>query len=318
MIIKIFEDKVQNLDAVINHLYHDHGKNFLIKEGPDLEKVMVHDQPLVSFLKNKNITVETFNLIQKSIDGITIKKLYPMGPFLYYQQKNLFVKNKDIEKHFGIFVGGSRWHRLFLASILFKNHKNKSIISYRQSVLNRNQPCNLFLDELFLRSFSFNNNLFLKQIFDFITALPLEVTNEENDNTGFIEYFDAFNISHLYEKIFVDVVCETWHEGHCFYPTEKIARAIVCHTPFLVYGGKNFLKNLHHLGFKTFNDFWDESYDNFSGVDRIVRINKIIKRISNLSIYEIKQLYQKIQEILNHNYENYNSLNSNKFRGLYR
>ena len=122
MIIKIFENKVQNLDAVITHLYHDHGKIFLINEGPDLEKVMVHDQPLVSFLKNKNITVETFNLVQKSIDSITIKKIYHMGPFLYYQKKNLFVKNKDIERHFGIFVGGSRWHRLFLASILFQNH----------------------------------------------------------------------------------------------------------------------------------------------------------------------------------------------------
>ena len=240
--IKIFENTVLNLESALDYLNND-GKYFLIDEGVDIRNIIISDNmPLFKLLQNKGITIETYNLIQKDIEGIVIKKQNTLVPFLYYQQNKLFKKEKEIEKHFGLFVSGSRWHRLFLASNLFNNYKDKLIISYRQNIKDKNQPCNLYIDELFLRTFKLNNNKFLNDIFNFILNLPLEVTTDTNNNTGYINYDEAFNISHLYKKIFVDIVCETWHEGDCFYPTEKISRAIVCYTPFIVYGGKNFLK----------------------------------------------------------------------------
>jgi len=307
MKIKVFENKVTNIESVLEGVKNNI-KYFLIDEGPDIESVMIGDMPLVKLLKNKGITVETFNLIQKDVEGILIKKNNSLVPFFYYQKINVFEKEKQIEKHFGLFVGGSRWHRLFLASNLFYYYKDKSIISYRQSIKSNNQPCNLYLDDLFLNSYKINKNDFLKKIFELILNLPLEVTNEKNDNTGYINFDNAFTISHLYKKIFVDVVCETWHEGQCFYPTEKISRAIVCHTPFIVYGAKHFLKNLRKMGFQTFKDFWDESYDSYSGIDRILLINKIVNEISNLSIADLKILHKNMNNILEHNYKIYKDL----------
>lgn len=306
--IQVFENNVLNLQSVLDY-YNNNGKYFLIDEGADIKHIMIgNNMPLFKLLQNKNITIETYNLIQKDIEGVVIKKQNILIPFLYYQQKKLFEKEKEIEKHFGLFVGGSRWHRLFLASNLFNNYNDKSIISYRQTIKNKNQNCNLYMDELFLRSFKLNNNKFINDIFNFVLNLPLEVTTDTNSNTGYINFDEAFNISHLYKKIFVDVVCETWHEGDCFYPTEKTSRAIVCHTPFIVYGGKSFLKNLRNIGFKTFNKFWDESYDNYSGIDRILMINKLEDTISKLSIDDLKKMYNEMKEILDHNYKTYNNL----------
>ena len=317
--ITIFENTVLNFSEIWQNLCDRNQKNFLVDEGPDLEKVMIHDQPLISFFKDKNITIETYNLVQKKIDGIEIKKLYNLVPFLSHQQNNLFVQNKNIEKHFGIFVRNSRWHRLFLASNLFQHHKDKSLINYRKCVSDSTQPCNLYINELFLKSFKINNDLFLKQVFNFVLSLPLLLTNEVYSSTG-SEYTlqDSFNITHLYEKIFIDIVCETWHEGRCFYPTEKTSRAIICRTPFLIYGAKYFLKNLLSLVFKTFNNFWDESYDNFSGIDRILKINKIIKDIANLSNDEMKKMYQKMQQTLDYNSQIYHSLNDDKIQRCFQ
>lgn len=46
--------------------------------------------------------------------------------------------------------------------------------------------------------------------------------------------------------------------------------------PMLVYGPRNFLKNLQRLGFKTYADFWDESYDQFDGPLRWHKIQQVI------------------------------------------
>jgi len=306
MKVVIFEDTVKNLHEFLTRVMNNE-KEFIVDEGADLNKVMISDMPFVDLCKEKGISLRTFNLAQDKIPGITVQKDENMLPFLYYTKNNLFSDAKDIQKHFGLFVGGSRWHRLFLASNLYNHHKDQSIISYRQSVKDPKQPCNLHIDDLLLRTYKINSNNFLNEIMNFVTSLPLQVTEENNDNTGYINFDKAWDINKIYSSIFVDVVCETWHNGKTFYPTEKIARPIACSTPFIVYAGKNFLANLKKLGFKTFNDVWDESYDKFEGVDRIMRINALVKKLSNSSLKELRDMHEQIKDVLIHNVEVYKS-----------
>ena len=54
---------------------------------------------------------------------------------------------------------------------------------------------------------------------------------------------------------------ETLHENETIFLSEKIFKPIYCCQPFIVFGNPGTLKELHNLGFKTFSDFWDESYD---------------------------------------------------------
>jgi|TARA_B110000503_G_C7057899_1_gene375298 hypothetical protein len=305
--VKVFEDRIVNFKEVITGLLNNE-KNFLIDEGPDLSKVMIEDMPFLDLLVNKGIEVQTYNLVQEQVSGLKIEILNQCLPFLYYANKKLTSDKKNIEKHFGMFVGGSRWHRLFLASNLYARHKDQSLISYRQSAKINYQPCNLHIDELYLHTAKINNNNFFTEINNFISHLPLQLTKEPNDNCGYINFDQAWEISELYEKLFVDIVQETWHNGKTFYPTEKIARPIACYTPFIVYGGVDFLNNLKKIGFKTFNDFWSESYDKLSGCERIIAINRLVKNISFKSVDELKNMYNDMQPILKHNAELYQNL----------
>lgn len=309
--IKVFEDEVLNFREL--HLALEQGhKSFIIDEGADISELRVGNLSLVDLLKDRGIEICTFNLAQDDIPGIrTIKNDY-LVPFLNFaNDKRVHSIPKRIEKHFGLFVGGSRWHRLMLAGYLFDQHHDKSIISYRQSVFKKHQPCNLRIDDLLLNCYRHNDKIW-PRINKLVLNLPLQVTDEPNDNLGYINFDQSWNINTIYEKIFLDVVCETWHNGKTFYPTEKIARALVCRTPFVVYGGRNFLSNLRRFGFRTFEQFWDESYDAYSGVDRIIKMQTLLKTIANKTVSDLESMLKQMKNILDHNVEVYNALPDQK------
>jgi hypothetical protein len=82
-----------------------------------------------------------------------------------------------------------------------------------------------------------------------------------------------------YHKFAVELCLETMTLGGSFFPTEKIARPIVGLKPFVVYGARNYLANLRRLGFETFGDVWDESYDQYEGPERWLRMRETIQQI---------------------------------------
>ena len=69
---------------------------------------------------------------------------------------------------------------------------------------------------------------------------------------------------------------------------------------FVAYPGA--LKLLQDLGFKTFNGFIDESYDNEP--DLYKRVNMIyieLQKLCNMSITELHNWYWSMEDILEHN-----------------
>ena len=84
----------------------------------------------------------------------------------------------------------------------------------------------------------------------------------------------------------------------------------------MVNGDTGSLGYLQELGFKTFNEFWDESYDTeTSDHARIVKIIGIIKNICAMTNDELLALYHAIRPVLEYNYnvlknyEQWNKLN---------
>ena len=69
--------------------------------------------------------------------------------------------------------------------------------------------------------------------------------------------------------------------------------------PFMVLSTKHFLKNLKELGFKTFGDFIDESYDNCD--DAGDRIDIISRNLERLDMTESKKFYNDTRSICEHN-----------------
>ena len=217
------------------------------------------------------------------------------------------MEHKDIQKHFGVFVGTSRWHRLYLASTMYGLHKDKTMLSFWQHHLNNDLPANVRMDDVMLKD---ANKSLRKHMFDFVKHLPLHLNKEDikiNDNKGADitrgDWETPYEILPYYNRIFLDIVCETWHEGECFLPNEKTGRPIIARTPFIAYAGHGFLSNLKKIGFKTFDKWWSEEYDNYEGVQRIQRMLLQIKNISSQPIENLYRMYDDMQPVLEHNYK---------------
>jgi hypothetical protein len=106
---------------------------------------------------------------------------------------------------------------------------------------------------------------------------------------------------------FVFVVTETCYWQHKTHLTEKIFKPIVLRMPFILLGCANNLEYLRSYGFRTFGDFWDESYDQeLDPIKRMQMVTEILSKLNQLSAIEQKQMLLDMQPILEHNYKLFN------------
>jgi hypothetical protein len=143
----------------------------------------------------------------------------------------------------------------------------------------------------------FCKNLPVKSIDDYsLEDQYTDVTNGENRNAN-----PSMSLIRTGGKYLFELTFETMTRGFTFTPSEKTVRTIVAEKPLVVYAPKNFLKNLQDIGFKTFGDIWDESYDQLEGPERYRAIMKLVKEICSLPKEKQLELYQQTREICKHN-----------------
>lgn len=111
----------------------------------------------------------------------------------------------------------------------------------------------------------------------------------------------ALSLLSYYNQFNIELICETYTQGSTFFPTEKTVRPIVGNKPFLAYGPIDYLKNMRQLGFQTFGDIWDESYDRYEGVQRWQKMKTVIGIISKLSNSDKAELLNRCASITRHN-----------------
>jgi hypothetical protein len=102
---------------------------------------------------------------------------------------------------------------------------------------------------------------------------------------------------------FVFVVTETCYWQDKTHLTEKIFKPIVLRMPFLLLGCAHNLEYLRSYGFRTFGDYWDESYDAIEDpILRMSRVVNILRDLSTMSPEQQKSMLMDMQPILDHNY----------------
>lgn len=135
---------------------------------------------------------------------------------------------------------------------------------------------------------------------------------EKHDNTknhfadANLNYNLAFNINETLQlNTFVSVITETLFGNSTIFLSEKIFKPIFSCQPFIVLGNPFILRELRKLGFETFGDFWDESYDeetNFT--KRVEKIIDLLHTINSKSNDELLTLTNNMYSVLRKNYEN--------------
>jgi len=101
---------------------------------------------------------------------------------------------------------------------------------------------------------------------------------------------------------FLHVVSETvWQDKIHF--TEKVFKPIVMHQPFVVLQAPGSLEYLRSYGFKTFGDFWDESYDRI--VDPVLRMQAVADIVNTMPHQNLYALREQMAGVLEHNFRHF-------------
>lgn len=93
------------------------------------------------------------------------------------------------------------------------------------------------------------------------------------------------SLLNFYHNFDIEIVVETWTMGETFSPTEKTVRPTLAGKPFIIYGSKDFMKNYRSLGFRSYSECWDESYDQHEGLERWKRMQVLIEDLSGRNDY---------------------------------
>jgi hypothetical protein len=108
------------------------------------------------------------------------------------------------------------------------------------------------------------------------------------------------------QRAFVQVVTETVYFAEKLHLTEKVFKPIVCKQPFLLLAARGNLAYFRDYGFKTFGEFWDESYDDISDPgQRVQAVVDIIDGLSKIPRDELIDMKKSMIPILEHNFNHF-------------
>jgi hypothetical protein len=274
-------------------------------------------------------------------------KASTIGPYILVStektstEKDLICKQygfAEINYFFHIFAAAD-WYRgsEFIPNIIapVDRQLKKTYITFNRLTSNDRIYRTLFINELYKNDLldsgyvSFSKNCpdggeFDKNLiqgiakFNLTTSLVQEAINNINQLPELrIDFTDQDHIPNqsmilspmlqLMES-FVFVVTETCYWQTKTHLTEKIFKPIVLRMPFILLGCAHNLAYFREYGFKTFNKYWDESYDSIEDpILRLQAVTQIIQKLDSMSIDEQKAMLIDMQPILDYNYNLFNN-----------
>jgi hypothetical protein len=132
------------------------------------------------------------------------------------------------------------------------------------------------------------------------SLLPQEAVLPDFD--GVSNQRSDYRFHKWYDESFLAIVNETRFGTLCGEISEKTLIPILYMRPFVVVGGPFMLKYLHEMGFETFADCWDESYDQIE--DHGARMQAILNLLDDLlskPLEEMQELLTKLKPRLERN-----------------
>ena len=150
-----------------------------------------------------------------------------------------------------------------------------------------------------------------KEYIDFLLTNAPFIIDERYD----LNYNLAVNITKEdYEHTFISVISESLvNEGTLFF-SEKIWKPLMVGHPFILFGNQHSLRYLKNLGFKTFNHWFDESYDDEPNSDkRSLMIANILKQFDEMPLDKLKTIRDEMKSVCEHNQKMFKHYYENKY-----
>jgi hypothetical protein len=209
-------------------------------------------------------------------------------------------KETKKEKHFLCFNRKPHDHRVAIFAELMTNPKlvNKSIVTLGREELiggqNFKHAVRRFVDEKYSHGY--------ERIHSFIDNYDGSV--DYDYDTESLEHEQSIHINlDAHHRTFCNIVTETITAPDVVFMSEKIIKPIFTLQPFVLIGNKNTLKKLKEYGFKTFDRWWDESYDDADYQNRFEKIVTLLEEISSWNEEKITKTLEEMEEVLIHNFK---------------
>ena len=189
----------------------------------------------------------------------------------------------------------------FLLEIYKRHLLDEFYISFDKTQPEGNLP---FLPKAKEINQSMGVNLSIEQLEELNEKLPL-VLDSENFSVFPMENALSDTLP-FYKNSLIHVVTETEFFTDIIHVSEKTFKPIMYKQPFIFLGPPYILKFLQDSGYKTFNNFWDESYDNITDHhSRMLAILELIESLSKLSDIGKLELSNHMQDIVEFNFNKF-------------
>jgi hypothetical protein len=241
-------------------------------------------------------TILPYNYFADELDFVPIIKKDNSNIKVFKQKYIDFIDSSKIEKHFLCFNGIPRLNRLLMFGTLQTNPKLKdTTISSLRNTNTQNPQC--FYDEVVQHTTDTN-------LIDFYKTYDA-TKNNSYDTTHWEKIYSwgGFLNDVAHKTTFVNIVTETLWDNKSIFFTEKIYKPMYMCQPFILFGNPNSLKKLKEYGFKTFDKWWDESYDEELDLNiRLEKITKVLEEIASWNFDKCNTIRIEMKDILVHNY----------------
>jgi hypothetical protein len=221
--------------------------------------------------------------------------------------KFLETKNTIRDNYFLMKIKAPKEHRLkILISLIDDNFINLGDWSFSGKNFSKTNNFRHAIRNMGLRN--------KENVIDVLDKGPYNLQNEQNLSFNDVNaWTDKEYAAHI--NSYFDICFESffYDESETLSLTEKIFKPIINFQPFIFVTTKGSLKLLRDLGFKTFEGFIDESYDDIEDNDkRLFAAYEQIKKLCLMSKEEIHNWYWSMEEILIHNHNHLLKIHNNK------
>jgi hypothetical protein len=139
-----------------------------------------------------------------------------------------------------------------------------------------------------------------------ISTAPLPLRVDYQDHAVIPNHSFMLSAVEQTQQSFCYLVTETCYWETKCHLTEKIFKPIVSQMPFVLAGPAHNLKYLREYGFKTFDQWIDESYDDIEDpIERMTAIGHTMETICNKSLEELTEMLREMEPVLRHNYDRF-------------
>lgn len=265
--------------------------------APEIKKQYINEGKIID-----NFTIIEFNyffhrlwFFNERFHEENSKKIYT--DVLSKNLDNL--RNIPKEKHFLCFNRKPHDHRVAIYAEVMTNSKlkDKTIITLGKENIIHGQTYKQAIRRFIDTNYKHGN----ERLYNFIDNLDPNV--DYLFDTESMEPEQSININlDIHNRTFCNVVTETITSENLIFFSEKIIKSIFALQPFILIGNRNSLKKLKEYGFKTFDKWWDESYDEKKYQTRFESIVDLLEEISTWDNEKIKITLSEMEETLIYNF----------------